>query len=508
MRESLLENKKTYAQQAEENHYSESYIKFTLAPKLWQLLSQAIGEKVNKTNLHALLEQHLVNYNNRQHTDTTPVMSGVALTAERYVLESPEGQVPLASGLYVERSTIGQTCYQEILQSRGFIRIFAPLKMGKTSLLARILDYGRSQNYHTVRLSLHCAGTQVFASSDRFLRWLCTNVTQQLGLASRLNDYWDEDMGALMNSTIYFQGYILKEISHPIVLALDGIDQLFEYPGLAGDFFVLLRSWYEETKDISVWQQLRVVMAHSVEVYIPLPTHRSPFNVGLAIELPTFSQEQAQDLAERQGLRLTKPELDQLMKLTSGFPYLVRLALYQSVCLKIPVQTLLQDATSTTGIYQQHLQSQLWNLQQHPKLPDAFKQVLTAPIQLEIEVAFKLKGLGLVHLVDRQVTVSCELAISRVLLPLFLLIFEQHYHYYGSHANLVLTLSNKISKLIVFPSMNASICPHGCSPQSKISDEARISAKRKLLDLIVLSKLRVNPESVAIHREGEQQRKQ
>jgi hypothetical protein len=214
----------------------------------------------------------------------------------------------------------------------------------------------------------------VFASSDRFLRWLCTNVTQQLGLASRLNDYWDEDMGALMNSTIYFQGYILKEISHPIVLALDGIDQLFEYPGLAGDFFVLLRSWYEETKDISVWQQLRVVMAHSVEVYIPLPTHRSPFNVGLAIELPTFSQEQAQDLAERQELRLTKPELDQLMKLTDGFPYLVRLALYQSVCLKIPVQTLLQDATSTTGIYQQHLQSQLWNLQQHPKLPDALNR--------------------------------------------------------------------------------------------------------------------------------------
>jgi hypothetical protein len=62
------------------------------------LLSQAIGEKVNKTNLHALLEQHLVNHNNRQHTDTTTAMSGVALTAERYVLESPEGQVPLASG--------------------------------------------------------------------------------------------------------------------------------------------------------------------------------------------------------------------------------------------------------------------------------------------------------------------------------------------------------------------------------------------------------------------------
>lgn len=409
LRESLLEYKKTYAQIAEENNYSESYIKFSVAPKLWQLLSQAIGEKVNKTNLQALLEQHLVNQNNPQPTETKTAMSGVGLTAEHYVLESPEGQVPLASELYVERSTIEQTCYQEILQPRAFLRIFAPRKMGKTSLIARILDYGSSQNYHAVRLSFNCAGTQMFEKSDRFLRWFCTNVTQQLGLTSRLNDYWDEDMGALMNSTIYFQGYILKEISNPIVLALDGIDQLFEYPELAGDFFVLLRSWYEETKDISVWQKLRVVMAHSVEVYIPLPTHRSPFNVGLAIELPTFSQEQVQDLAKRHGLQLTVSELEQLMKLTGGFPYLIRLALYESARLKIPLQTLLQDATKNTGIYQKHLQSQLWNLQRHPQLADGFKQVLTAPIQLEKELEFKLKSLGLVYLIDSQATVSCEL---------------------------------------------------------------------------------------------------
>jgi hypothetical protein len=409
LRESLLEEQKSYAQIAEENKYSESYIKFSVAPKLWQLLSQAMGEKVNKKNFQALLEQHLVNQNNPQPTETTTAMPTAGLTKEHYVLESPEGQVPLASRLYIERSTIEQTCYQEILQPRAFIRIKAPRKMGKTSLIARILDCGSRQNYHTVRLSLHCAGTQVFASSDRFLRWFCTNVTKQLGLESRLNDYWDEDMGSLINSTIYFQAYILKEIFNPMVLALDGIDQLFQYPELAGDFFVLLRSWYEETKDTSVWQKLRVVMAHSVEVYIPLPTNRSPFNVGLAIELPTFNQEQVQDLAELHQLQLTKPELEQLMKLTGGFPYLIRLALYQSSRLNLPIKTLLQDATTDRGIYQQHLQYQRWNFQQHPELFEAFQQVLTAPSQLNREVGFKLKSLGLVHLVENQAIVSCEL---------------------------------------------------------------------------------------------------
>jgi hypothetical protein len=413
LRESLLENKKTYALIAEENNYSESYIKFTVAPKLWRLLSQAIGEKVNKTNLPALLEQHLeklVAQDNPQTIETTTEMPTIAdLTAEPYALESPEGQVSLASCLYVERSPIEQTCYQEILHPRAFIRIKAPRKMGKTSLIARILDYGSSQNYHSVRLNFYHAGTQVLEKSDRFLRWFCTNVTQQLGLASKINEYWDEDMGALINSTIYFQGYLLKKLSNPIVLALDGIDQLFEYPEVASDFFVLLRSWYEETKDTSVWQKLRIVIAHAVEVYIPLSTHRSPFNVGLAIELPTFSPEQVQDFASRHKVQLTQSELEQLMKLTGGFPYLIRLALYQSARLNIPVQTLLQDATGNGGIYQQHLDSQLWNLQQNSQLADAFQQVLTAPIQLEIEVAFKLKSLGLVHLTENQATISCEL---------------------------------------------------------------------------------------------------
>ena len=97
-----------------------------------------------------------------------------------------------------------------------------------------------------------------------------------------------------------------------------------------------------------------------------------------------------QDLAERHKLQLTLLEIEAVNEAHGESPLiLIRLALYQLARLKIPVQTLLQDATRDTGIYQQHLQSQVWNLQQHPQLADAFQQVLTTPTQLEIEVAFK-----------------------------------------------------------------------------------------------------------------------
>ncbi|OKH45555.1 hypothetical protein NIES2101_26245 [Calothrix sp. HK-06] len=69
-------------------------------------------------------------------------------------------------------------------------------------------------------------------------------------MKSKISDFWDEDIGALMNCTIYVQEYLLNHISSPLVLALDQVEQLFDYPNLARDFFALLRSWYEETRAI------------------------------------------------------------------------------------------------------------------------------------------------------------------------------------------------------------------------------------------------------------------
>lgn len=402
LRESLLEIKKTYAQIAQENNYSENYIKFWLAPKLWQVLSTVVGEKVNKTNCRTLLNQYI-------EKTIVPHHLSKPQNNDNLIVESLEGQVPLASLLYIDRPPIEENCYREILQASSLICIKAPRRMGKTSLVARIIEYGSQQNYHTVRLSLNRAGTEVLSSIERFLRWFCTNVTQQLGLESKLNDYWDEDMGALINSTIYFQVYLLQVIDRPVVLALDGVSQLFEYPNLARDFLGLLRSWYEETKDISVWQKLRMVISHCTEIYIPLPTNRSPFNVGLVIELPLFNIEQVKDLAQRHGLQITASELERLMALTGGFPYLVRLALYHSMRYQIPLDTLLKDAATKVEMYSQHLHYQLWNLQQDPKLAESFQQVLVAPTKLEVEVASKLKSLGLVHIVNNQVVVSCGL---------------------------------------------------------------------------------------------------
>ncbi len=55
----LQEGRKTYDQLAEECGYSPKYVKQDVAPKLWQLLSQAFDQKITKSNLKAILEQQI-----------------------------------------------------------------------------------------------------------------------------------------------------------------------------------------------------------------------------------------------------------------------------------------------------------------------------------------------------------------------------------------------------------------------------------------------------------------
>jgi len=413
LRESLAESQKTYAQIAQEIRYSEAYVKQLVAPKLWQLLSSLLSEKVNKTNCRSLLEYKLRSgYSTVTHLSTVeiPDVEIPAVEQTPLILESPEGPVPLSSLLYIERNSIERLTFEEILQPGAFIRIKAPRRMGKTSLMVRILDYANTQKYHTVRLNLQSAGSPSFTSIDKFMRWFCAMMTKKLGLESRLDQYWDEDIGALVSSTLYFESYLLASLTEPLVLALDELNQIFEYPTVAKDFLALLRSWHEESKDISSWQKLRFILLHSTDIYIPLETYQSPFNVGLAIELPPLEATQVEQLAKAQGLTLLPAMISRLMTVCGGFPYLVRLALYHSIRHQIDLGIILDKALEDGGIYKNYLGSQLKKIQQEPLLFQAFQDFLEkSDSAFELETSAKLWGLGLIQRKNDRFQISCEL---------------------------------------------------------------------------------------------------
>lgn len=325
--------------------------------------------------------------------------------------ELPEGQVDLASPFYVRRPPIEERCYEMILQPGALIRIKASRQMGKTSLMARILNHAANQGYRTVHLSFHLANKSVFASLDKFLQWFCANVGQELQLPNQLVDYWDEFLGSNVNCKAYFEEYLLKEIDAPLALCLDEVDRVFQHPDIADDFFGLLRAWHEEAKRRDIWKKLRLVVVHSTEVYIPMNINQSPFNVGLPIELPEFTPEMVKNLALRYGINWSDPQVTALMNMVGGHPFLVRLALYHIARKDVTLEELLRTAPTEAGLYTDHLRRNLWNLEQHPKLATAMKEVVSTstPVRLPSEQAFKLHSMGLIKFKGNDVVERCDL---------------------------------------------------------------------------------------------------
>jgi transcriptional regulator with XRE-family HTH domain len=325
--------------------------------------------------------------------------------------ELPGGQVDVASQFYVERQPIEERCYQTIVQPSALIRIKAPRQMGKTSLMAKILHHGSLQGYCTVPLTFQLVDKAVFANLDKFLKWFCAYVGRELHLPNQLEDYWDDIFGSKVNCKDYFEKYILPQIDSPLILGLDEIDRVFQYPDIAEDFLGLLRAWHEESKRRDIWKKLRLIVVHSTEVYIPMNINQSPFNVGLPVDLPEFNHLQIQDLAARHNLNWSDAEVEQLMSIVGGHPYLVRVALYHISQSELTLDELQESAIADAGIYSDHLRRQLWNLEEYPELAEGMREIAAAdiPVQLKSMQAFKLDSLGLVKLQGNECVPRCEL---------------------------------------------------------------------------------------------------
>ncbi|MEH2135384.1 MAG: AAA-like domain-containing protein [Nostoc sp.] len=414
---------KTYGEMAQESGYRDNYIK-EVGSELWQDLSIALGKRVTKKNLHLALNKYLQdkigdrenqNQQNLGEKSSLEIVSPDFFSASK--IEFPSGPVPLSSPLYINRPPLEELVCNELLHPGCLIRIKAPRKTGKSSLLNRMIAYAKDQGYQIVYLDFQEADQDVFASLDKFLRWFCVNVSRQLNLLPCLDDFWDTEMGSKVSCKIYFEAYLLQYIDNsPLVLALNEVHRVFEHSNIAQDFLPMLRFWHEQAKQEQIWQKLRMVVVHTTEIYIPLKLNQSPFNVGITITLPPLTLNQVQNLALRYGLNCAADSqgakrLAPLQTMLGGHPYLVSLALYHLCQEEMTLEVLLETASTPMGIYSQHLRELLSLLQKEPELMSAMQQVIATDEKVELDAiaAYKLESMGLVKLNGNQAYAMCEL---------------------------------------------------------------------------------------------------
>lgn len=315
--------------------------------------------------------------------------------------------------IYVERPPIECICIETLTQPGALLRIKGAGWTGKTSLMAKILPQLKKKGYRTALLNFHYADSSHFCNLKEFLQWFCVSVGRILGLPNRLGDYWNEQFStSKVDCTTYFEKYLLASADNPLILCLDETERFFPHTEVASEFLGLLRAWHEEAKTRAVWGKLRLVVAHSTEVYVPLNLNESPFTVGKSVELPMFTVEQVHGLANHHGLKWELSDIKQLVDVVGGHPHLLEQAFSHLKTTKnLTLGQILQTAATEAGIYRHHLRH-YWNMiQKHSELADALKKVVmtTDKLSLEPMQAYKLHSMGLVHLSGNEVKIACNL---------------------------------------------------------------------------------------------------
>ncbi|NEQ40252.1 MAG: hypothetical protein F6K40_30005, partial [Okeania sp. SIO3I5] len=130
---------------------------------------------------------------------------------------------------YIQRLLIEQKIYKSLLSTNYILRIKAPKKMGKTMLINRSLEKLKAKKkYRIVSISFQEADNSHLSELNKLLRWLCANVSSQLELPVKLDD-WDnltKEFGSKVTCNNYFEKYLLPELKCPMVLFLDNLELL------------------------------------------------------------------------------------------------------------------------------------------------------------------------------------------------------------------------------------------------------------------------------------------
>ncbi len=292
------------------------------------------------------------------------------------ILAPETGTLSAASPFYVVRATDDELFSQ--IQKRGTTTLVKGARqMGKSSLLARAHTEAKRQGHLTFYLDFQTIDAGQMATLETLLKYLAYRVFRALKLPIDPAKHWDKDLGAKDNLGYYLEDALLQTSDAAVLLLFDEADQVFNYP-YRDDFFAMIRSWHNNRAMEPEWEKLNIVIAHSTEPTLWIQElEQSPFNVGYKIRLPHFTREQVQDLNARHHHPLkTGEEIQGLMDLVGGQPYLVRQALYGMVKGGFALPELQRRALQENGPFGDHLRHFLWRFQGQPELQQSFRGIL------------------------------------------------------------------------------------------------------------------------------------
>ncbi|GEM_PF-5403179 len=332
----------------------------------------------------------------RQNLDVTTANAKTPLPAEesRSLLKT-DAVAPVAA-FYVRREVDAKLETQVRWVGTTTVVEGAP-QMGKSTLLAKAYAFAKQNQLKACYLDFQLFDTRQFESLETLFYGLAKKLALSFKTSIKPDECWDASLGAKENLTYFVEEAILCKAEAPILIIFDEVDLIFKFP-YRDDFFATIRGWHNRRAIEESWLNLNLISAHSTEPYLWLQNVNLPLlNIGQRIRLNDFTFAQVSELNANYGAPLKNDnEIQTLMQLVGGQPYLVQQALHTLKHNKLSLSQLQKVAVDEKGPFADHLRRRVLCLQEHKEIRNAVRQFLRWS-RCDDESQFqRLEGAGLI----------------------------------------------------------------------------------------------------------------
>jgi hypothetical protein len=315
----------------------------------------------------------------------------------------PGKTLEVGSRFYIARHT-DEAVFRVLSNPLAMVTVLGARQTGKTSLILRVYaDINRLGNQiRPILIDFQNISYKEFESVSLIWRAIAEEIARQLQLPGWSTSDWELDLSHDINFSNFLDHFVFEESESPLLMCLDNVDILFHWP-IKSDFFASMRAFYNRAVTDPAWGKVQWLLGTSSEPsFFISDLTRSPFNIGLRIELSNLTPKEVESFAARHGLNLDQHNVQRVMDYLGGHPYLVHLLLYHLVRNPMFSDQHFNANTAGGGIFKEHLYRYMTEFESDKELADAMKKVIAGQSINELKMVARLEAAGLVQRDENQ----------------------------------------------------------------------------------------------------------